>query len=47
VRRIKNISKKIKIAIVGKYINLHDSYASLMESLKLAAWEYDHNVVIE
>jgi CTP synthase len=37
ISRVRNISKKIKIAIVGKYIGLHDSYISLVESLKFAA----------
>ncbi|MDR0674726.1 MAG: CTP synthase [Mycoplasmataceae bacterium] len=47
VNRIKNIKNKIKIAMVGKYNDLHDSYYSLVESLKLAAWEYKKNIKIE
>ncbi len=43
---IKAINDEIKIAIVGKYIELHDSYASLVESLKLAGYEYKRNVKI-
>lgn len=46
VHKIKNIKKKIKIALIGKYIELHDSYASLVEALKLAAWEYNYNIEI-
>jgi CTP synthase len=46
VNKIKNIKSKIKIAIVGKYNDLHDSYCSLVESLKLAAWENNCNVNI-
>jgi CTP synthase len=30
----KNLSKKTKIAIVGKYVALHDAYISIVESLK-------------
>jgi CTP synthase len=37
VSKIKNIRSKIKIAMVGKYNELHDSYYSLIESLKLSA----------
>jgi CTP synthase len=37
VNKIKSIKNKIKIAIVGKYNDLHDSYYSLIESLKLAS----------
>ncbi|GHU47680.1 hypothetical protein FACS1894218_2610 [Bacilli bacterium] len=37
IHKIKGISKKIKIAIVGKYVDLHDSYYSLIESLKLSS----------
>lgn len=44
--RIKAIKDEVKIAIVGKYIELHDSYASLVESLKLAGYEYSRNVKI-
>jgi CTP synthase len=30
----KNLTKKTKIAIVGKYVALHDAYISIVESLK-------------
>jgi len=33
VERIKNPKERVKIAIVGKYTNLHDSYASVKEAL--------------
>ena len=46
VRKIKNINKKIKIALIGKYIELHDSYASLIEALKLASWEFNYNIEV-
>ena len=39
VKLIKNAKDKVKIAMVGKYIKLHDSYASLEQALKLATWE--------
>lgn len=40
IEKVKNISSKIvKIAIVGKYIKLEDSYLSVIESLKHAGIE--------
>ena len=44
VRAIKN---SIKIALVGKYTNLHDAYASVLESLRLAGYENKVNVEIK
>ena len=34
IKNIKNISGEVKIAIVGKYMQLHDSYLSVSESLR-------------
>jgi len=36
VKRLQNFEKKIKIAIIGKYINVKDSYLSIREALKHA-----------
>lgn len=36
----------IKIAVVGKYTRLHDSYLSLTHSLNFAAWSLGHNAYI-
>ena len=44
VRAIKN---SIKIALIGKYTNLHDAYASVLESLRLAGHENNVNVEIK
>ena len=40
IEKIRNIdkSKKVKIAIVGKYIKLEDSYISVIESIKHAGF---------
>ena len=35
---ISSSQRKIKIALVGKYIALHDAYLSVIESLKHAGW---------
>ncbi|MEA2064842.1 MAG: CTP synthase [Patescibacteria group bacterium] len=43
-RRVKNISKEITIAIIGKYFNFkscRDTYISVIESINHAAWHYD------
>lgn len=34
IERIKHMNQKIKIALVGKYVSLHDAYLSVTESLK-------------
>lgn len=33
VRKLKNASREVNIALVGKYVELHDSYKSILESL--------------
>lgn len=45
VGRIKAIKKSLKIALVGKYVQLHDAYLSVVESLKHAG--YENNRCIE
>jgi CTP synthase len=41
-----NIDKKIKIAVVGKYVNLKDAYKSIEESLNIAAAHLNSEVKI-
>ena len=38
-RKINNRSKEVEIAIVGKYVELHDAYLSIIESLNHAGYE--------
>ena len=45
--RIDNRSKKAKIAIVGKYVQLHDAYLSVAESLNHGGFETGTNVEIK
>lgn len=45
IEKIQKLNKKVKIAIVGKYVSHHDAYLSLVESLKHAG--YKHDVIIE
>ncbi len=43
--KINSIENTINIGLVGKYINLHDSYASLIEAIKFAG--YINNVKVK
>ena len=45
INRIKGLKYTTKIALVGKYVSLHDAYISVVESLKHAG--YYHNSKIE
>ena len=38
VDRINNLEKTVEIAIVGKYVALHDAYLSVVESLSHAGF---------
>ena len=39
--KISNIKKTIKIGLIGKYVDLVDSYYSVLEALKHAGWKLD------
>ncbi len=47
VDRIKNISKEVKIALVGKYVQLHDAYLSVAEALRHAGYDFTTGVNID
>ena len=47
VERIKSRSKNVKIAIVGKYVKLHDAYLSVAEALRHGGFENDCHVDID
>lgn len=44
---LKNPSDEVRIGLVGKYVELHDSYLSISESLTLAGPTHELNVKIE
>lgn len=46
-QRVLNLSKSVKIAIVGKYIQLPDAYLSVVEALKHAGYQYDADIDIK
>ncbi|MBQ7521630.1 MAG: CTP synthase [Clostridia bacterium] len=45
IDRIESRDKKVKIALVGKYIQLHDAYLSVVEALNHAG--YENSAVVE
>ncbi|WP_040210604.1 CTP synthase [Clostridium polynesiense] len=47
VNRIKNLSRKTTIALVGKYVELHDAYLSVAEALSHGGIEVDTLVEIK
>ena len=47
LERIDNRNKKVKIALVGKYVQLHDAYLSVVESLNHAGFETGAEVEIK
>jgi CTP synthase len=46
VKRLKNAEEEVKIALVGKYVELYDSYKSIIESLTHAGAMNDANVIV-
>jgi len=45
--RIKNRNKTVKIALVGKYVKLHDAYLSVVEALRHAGYEHSAKIEIK
>jgi CTP synthase len=46
VNKIANLKDSVDIALVGKYVELHDAYISVSESLKFAGYFWDKKVNI-
>ncbi|MRH43988.1 CTP synthase [Aquibacillus halophilus] len=44
--RVRNLSKKVTIGLVGKYVELPDAYLSVVEALKHAGYSYDADINI-
>ncbi|RBP94617.1 CTP synthase [Cytobacillus firmus] len=47
VDKVLNLSKKTKIALVGKYVELQDAYISVVEALKHAGYAFDSDIEIK
>lgn len=43
---VNNLNKEIEIALVGKYVELHDAYISVSEALKHAGYKYNTKINI-
>ncbi|MDH6365809.1 CTP synthase [Enterococcus sp. PF1-24] len=46
-KRVLNLKKKVRIALVGKYVELPDAYISVVESLKHSGFAYDAEIEID
>lgn len=46
IKTVDNLKDEVEIALVGKYIELHDAYISVAESLKAAGYKYNRKVNI-
>ncbi|WP_010175564.1 CTP synthase [Bacillus coahuilensis] len=47
LERVRNLSRKTTIALVGKYVELQDAYISVVEALKHAGYNYDADVKVK
>lgn len=47
VKKVRNLSKVVKIALVGKYVELQDAYISVVESLRHAGYAFDADIDIK
>ena len=47
VDRVDNLKENVRIALVGKYVELHDAYISVVESLKHAGYKHNSKVKID
>ncbi|ANB60289.1 CTP synthase [Anoxybacteroides amylolyticum] len=47
VEKVRNLSRKTKIALVGKYVELQDAYISVVEALRHAGYAFDAEVEIQ
>ena len=47
VDRVDNLKENVRIALVGKYVELHDAYISVVESLKHAGYKHNSKITID
>ncbi|SFA42309.1 CTP synthase [Parageobacillus thermantarcticus] len=47
VEKVRNLSQKTKIALVGKYVELQDAYISVVEALRHAGYVFDTDIDIK
>ncbi len=46
VKTVDSLKKGVEIALVGKYVELHDAYISVVEALKHAGYKYNYKISI-
>lgn len=46
IKTVDNLKEEVEIALVGKYIELHDAYISVAEALKAAGYKYNRKISI-
>jgi CTP synthase len=47
VRRVESLQRKVKIGIVGKYVNMPDAYMSVVEALRSAGFHHGAEVELD
>lgn len=47
IEKVRKLSNKVKIALVGKYVSLPDAYLSVAESLRHAGYAFDADIEID
>ncbi len=47
VDQVKSLSKKVRIGLVGKYVELQDAYISVVEAMKHAGYKFDADVEVK
>ncbi|MFC0471683.1 CTP synthase [Halalkalibacter kiskunsagensis] len=47
VNKVQNLSEKVSIALVGKYVSLQDAYLSVAEALRHAGYAFDADIDIQ
>lgn len=47
VQKVTNLSKSVRIGIVGKYVELQDAYISVVEALRHAGYAFDADIIIK
>ncbi|TDL79081.1 CTP synthase [Peribacillus frigoritolerans] len=47
VQKVTNLSKSVRIGIVGKYVELQDAYISVVEALRHAGYAFDADISIK
>lgn len=47
LEKVRHLSKKTKIGLVGKYVELQDAYLSVVEALKHAGYAFDSDIEIK